>query len=67
MTDEELMEEMIKRAEAYQERIKRDFAIEELKKLKNEMNNYCDLHGIYDWGLIDLVIERIKQLKVDKE
>lgn len=37
-------------------------ATAELKNLKNEMTNYCDLHGIYDWGLIDLVDERIKEL-----
>ena len=49
------------------QREQKNAVIEELEKLKNEMNNYCDLHGIYDWGLIDLVIERIKQLKGDEE
>lgn len=34
MTDEELLKELEKRAEAYNDRIKRDFAIEELKKIK---------------------------------
>lgn len=35
----------------------------ELDNLKNKMNTYCDLHGIYDWGLIDLIDERISELK----
>lgn len=38
----------------------------ELRALKNKVNNYCDLNGIYDWGMIDLINERIKQLKGDK-
>lgn len=46
--------------------LKRASAIEELKNLKNKMVNYCDLHGIYDWGLIDLVDERIKELGGDE-
>lgn len=37
----------------------------ELEALKNKMNTYCDLHGIYDWGLIDLIDERIEQIKED--
>ena len=48
-------------------REQKNAVIKELKKLKNEMNNYCDLHGIYDWGLIDVVTERIKQLKEGDE
>ncbi len=46
---------------------KREGTIEELESLKTKMNIYCDLHGIYDWGLIDLVEERIKQLKGEND
>lgn len=44
MTDEELLKELEKRAEAYNDRIKRDFAIEELTKIKDEIEMNQNLY-----------------------
>lgn len=37
MTDTELLNELEKRAEAYHDKVKKDFAIEELEKIKEEI------------------------------
>ena len=63
MNDIELIDEIVKRAEEHQKQKEREFAITELEKVKEEMNNYCDYHAIYDWGLIDLIDEHISKLK----
>ena len=41
----------------------KDKVIEELEKMKAEIATYCDYHGIYDWGILDLIGERIKEIK----
>ena len=40
MTDKELFEELSKRADEYAENQKREFAIEELEKIKEEIKSY---------------------------
>ena len=42
---------------------KEEIIIAELETLKIKMNTYCEYHAIYDWGLIDLIDERIEQIK----
>ena len=44
-------------------REQKNAVIEELERIKNEIIHFCDLYGIYDWGAIDIIDERINQLK----
>ena len=68
MTDEELLKEMEKRAEAYNDRIKRDFAIEELEKIKAEIEKLeyqdfdCNL-VLPAWKVYDIIDSYIEELK----
>lgn len=59
MTDEELLKEMEKRAEAYHNRIKRDFAIAELEKLKEKIDIECDSVD----SALDIILDKIAELK----
>lgn len=59
MTDEELLKEMEKRAEAYHNRIKRDFAIAELEKLKEKIDIECDSVD----SELDIILDKIAELK----
>lgn len=63
MNDLELIDEIVKRAEEHQKQREKDFAIEELKKIKykfacTEWNNTGD--GMYAEKILD---NRIKELK----
>lgn len=74
MTDTELLNELEKRAEAYHDKVKKDFAIEELEKVINKLDDLA----IDEWnkqvgadkGLelaIDVIEDRISELKGESD
>lgn len=71
MTDKELIDEMIKRSEEFAEKEKREFAIEELNKLKTEIEKLeyddfdCNL-VLPAWEVYDIIDNYIKELKGGK-
>lgn len=69
MNDIELCQELMKRAEEYQKRKAREFAIEELKKIKAEImatGNWKSEYEISDRGVIkavEVIDNHISELK----
>lgn len=59
MTDTELLNELEKRAEAYHDKVKKDFAIEELVKIKEKIDIECDSVD----SALDVILDRIVELK----
>ena len=73
MTDEELLKELEKRAEAYNDRIKRDFAIEELEQIKNEIQGLIDFeesccgNTTLGYECLSVINNKISELKGDNK
>lgn len=71
MTDRELTNEMIKRADEFVEKQKREFAIVELEKIKDEINEMSNANPSYWYtcdvvdraDLIDMIDNYISELK----
>lgn len=72
MTDTELLNELEKRAEAYHDKVKKDFTVEELEKIKANLEKLeyydfdCNL-VLPAWKVYDIIDNHIEELKGETE